>query len=134
VGVPPRVAVVDGDGAGALGEGVGLVGLGDPVVDGLVVGVASPDAVALGLGDAEADAVGLALAVSVGLAVGSANALVAGPPTSAAATSRVPARRNRAPRAVVGVDIGAFLSGSERDARTTGSPGHSGSVPHSSTV
>ena len=66
--------------------------------------------------------------------VGSAKALVAGALTSAAATSRVPARRSRAPRGVVGVDIGAFLSGSRRDARTTGSPGHSGSVPHSSTV
>ena len=78
--------------------------------------------------DALADAVGPASVV------GSANALVAGAPTRAAATSRVPARRSRAPRVVVGVDIGAFLSGSRRDARTTGSPGHSGSVPHSSTV
>ena len=84
----------------------------------------------VGLGDADAvtDAVGTASVV------GSAKALVAGAPTSAAATSRVPARRSRAPRGVVGVDIGAFLSGSRRDARTTGSPGHSGSVPHSSTV
>ena len=91
---------------------------------------ASVDPVAVGLGDADAvtDAVGTASVV------GSAKALVAGAPTSAAATSRVPARRSRAPRGVVGVDIGAFLSGSRRDARTTGSPGHSGSVPHSSTV
>ena len=125
-----------------LGEGAGSLGLGEVVLDGLsvgvVVGVGSAGVVLVGPGPpvVVADAVGPASAVGlvVGLAVGSANALVAGPPTSAAATSRVPARRNRAPRAVVGVDIGAFLSGSRRDARTTGSPGHSGSVPHSSTV
>ena len=115
--------------------------LGDAVVEGLVVAVGLGRPTAwwgsgwgtrwmVGLGDADAvtDAVGTASVV------GSAKALVAGAPTSAAATSRVPARRSRAPRGVVGVDIGAFLSGSRRDARTTGSPGHSGSVPHSSTV
>src|SRR6478609_3800159 len=97
-----------------LGEGAGSLGLGDVVADGLLVGVGSPVAVAvaLGLGDAEEDAVGLAsaLGLTAGLAVGSANALVAGAPTRAAATSRVPARRSRAPRAVVRVDIGASLS------------------------
>jgi hypothetical protein len=110
--------------AEALGEGAGSLGLGDVVADGLVVGVGSPDAVAVGLGDAEADAVGPASAVGlvVGLGVGSANALVAGAPTSAAATSRVPARRNRAPRAVVGVDIGASLSGSRLMPEPPGAP------------
>src|SRR6478735_4606300 len=108
-------AVSVGD-ALVLGEGAGSLGLGDVVADGLVVGVGSPVAVAvavaLGLGDAEEDAVGLAsaLGLTAGLAVGSANALVAGAPTRAAATSRVPARRSRAPRAVVRVDIGASLS------------------------
>jgi hypothetical protein len=95
-----------------LGEGAGSLGLGDVVADGLVVGAGSPVAVALGLGDAEEDAVGLAseLGLTVGPAVGSANALVAEAPTRVAATSRVPARRSRAPRAVVRVDIGASLS------------------------
>ncbi len=104
----------------ALGEGAGSLGLGDVVADGLVVGVGSPVAVALGLGDADEDAVGLAAAV--GLTVGSANALVAGAPTRAAATSRVPARRSRVPRAVVGVDIGAFLSGSRLLPEPPGAP------------
>ena len=111
----------------ALGEGAGLVGLG-VVADGLVVGVGSLGRRGAGVGeadaDAEADAVGLASAVglTVGLAVGSANALVAGAPTRAAATSRVPARRSRAPRAVVGVDIGAFLSGSRLLPEPPGAP------------
>ena len=128
------VAVLLGD-VVAVGEPLGdavaeglvvAVGLGS--LDGVVVGVGDPVMVGLGDADAVTDAVGTASVV------GSAKALVAGAPTSAAATSRVPARRSRAPRGVVGVDIGAFLSGSRRDARTTGSPGHSGSVPHSSTV
>jgi hypothetical protein len=99
----------------ALGDvvAVGLVvGVGLGSLDGEVVEVGDP--VAVGLGDA--DAVGPASVL------GSARALVAGAPTSATAMSRVPARRSRAPRGVVGVDIGAFLSGSRRDARTTGVP------------
>ena len=74
------------------------MGLGVGVVDGLAVGLGSAD-VAGADGRLAVDAVARrASAVSVG----SANALAAGPPTSAAATSRVPARRSSAPRAVVG--------------------------------
>ena len=70
--------------------------------------VAEP--VGLGDGDAVTDADVVPDAVGLGSAVVSASALVAGAPTRAADRSRVPARRSRAPRAVVGVDIGAFLS------------------------
>ena len=76
----------------------------DPVGLGVVLGSTEP------LGDGPGDAVALDDVVGVG--AGSASALVAGAPTSATATSRVPARRSSAPRAVVGVDIRASLSGS----------------------
>jgi hypothetical protein len=90
-----------------VGDGAGLVGVGDVVSDGSVVGLASAEGLTSGVAVTVTDAVGLAGAV--GPAVGSASAALVGAPTSAAATSRVPARRNSAPRAVVGVDIGAFL-------------------------
>ncbi len=96
-----------------VGDGVGsdeLEGAGD---DGSGAGVASLEVVAepVGLGDADAVTGGEVVvpdAVGLGSGVVSASALVAGPPTRAAARSRVPERRSRAPRAVVGVDIGAF--------------------------
>jgi hypothetical protein len=106
---PVGVVAVVSDGVGpSLGDALLVLASGDGVVVALPTGdaLASGDGLAEGVAVAVADAVGLAS--GVGPAVGSARATVAGPATSAAATSRVPARRSRTPRAVVGVDIGAF--------------------------
>jgi hypothetical protein len=76
----------------------------DPVGLGVVLG--SAEVLGDGLGDA------VALDDVVGVGAGSASALVAGAPTSATASNRVPARRSSAARVVVMVDIRASLSGS----------------------
>ena len=102
----------DADGVGlvvvVLGDGAGLEGVGDVVSERSVVGLASAEGLRPGVA-VPRDGCRGSWPARLGPAVGSASAALVGAPTSTAATSRVPARRNSAPRAVVGVDIGAFL-------------------------